>query len=590
MNIDHLMFAAAVMMLATAIAIGVAKKLNLGSIVALLVVGMVLGPHSPLPLFTGHNEQLQDVGEIGVMLLLFVVGLDVQPKSLWSMRRLVFGLGSGQYLLTGAAIMALLVWVSGLVWQSALVVSLGLAMSSSAIPYPLLEERGEGASPQGRATMAVDIFQSFMIIPVLALVPIVGAGHSDSGLTPTLDKTLAVCAAVAGVYVLGRYVLPKALVVTARNLGSGAFALIVLAGVLGAGWLLEQVGISMALGAFMIGVLLSTTVFAQQIKVAATPAKQVLLGLFFIAIGMAIDLKEVVALGGSLLFYLPVLLSIKFAILFVLALGFRLGLRAAFLTGLLLMPFDEIAYVIFASAKSNGLLNARSYTIGLTGISLSFVVSPLLINLGYKLSARFERGPRPDPAFAATTVSMRDHVVIVGYGYVGRAICLMLEWAQIPYICFETDLARVAEARRWKHNVHYGDASDPTMMRVLALAHARSVIVATTPYDSTKRIIGNLRQFYPSVPVMAAVQYLAQREELREMGATQVEALAPEGTLSFGRSILESLGMPGGQTEAIISSLKADDYAVLRGARAVEEDAVGDRSAVKPRNAGGYQN
>src|SRR5689334_15821787 len=115
------------------------------------------------------------------------------------------------------------------------------------------------------------------------------------------------------------------------------------------------------------------------------------------------------------------------------------------------MPFDKITYVIFASAKTNGLLSARSYAIGLTGISLSFVVSPLLINLGYKLSARFERGPKPDPALPATTESMRDDVVIVGYSYVGRAICLMLEWAQIPYVCFETDLARVAEARRWKH-------------------------------------------------------------------------------------------------------------------------------------------
>src|ERR1700754_1134289 len=145
MNIDHLMFAAAVMMLATAIAIGVAKRLNLGSIVALLVVGMALGPHSPLPLLTSHIDQLQAVGEIGVMLLLFVVGLGVQPKTLWSMRRLVFGLGSGQYLLTAAAIMALLVWVSGLGWQSALVVGLGLTMSASTILYPILEERGESA-------------------------------------------------------------------------------------------------------------------------------------------------------------------------------------------------------------------------------------------------------------------------------------------------------------------------------------------------------------------------------------------------------------------------------------------------------------
>ena len=590
MNIDHLMFAAAVMMLATAVAVGVAKKLNLGSIVALLVVGMALGPHSPLPLFTGHIDQLQAVGEIGVMLLLFVVGLDVRPKSLWSMRRLVFGLGPAQYLLTTGAIMALLVWVTGLKWHSALVVGLGLAMSSSAVLYPILEERAEEASPQGRATMAVDIFQSFMVIPVLALIPILGVGHAGNGSIPTLDEALVVCAAVAAVYVLGRYLLPWALVLTASNLGSGAFALIVLAGVLGAGWLMDKVGISMALGAFMIGVLLSTTEFAQQIKAAATPAKRVLLGLFFIAIGMAIDLKEVAAVGGSLLVYLPVLLTIKFAVLFVLALVFRLGVRVALLIGLLLMPFDEIGYVIFASAKANGLLSPRAYTIGLTVITLSFVVSPVLIDLGYKLTDRLKRRPQLDAALTATTESMHDHVLIVGYSYVGRAICLMLEWAKIPYLCLEIDLARIAEATRWKHNVRYGDATDPTLLGLLRLAHARSVIVTTGIYDSTKRIISNLRQFYPNVPVMTAVQYLAQREELGQMGATQVMALAPEGTLSFGRSILESLGVSEAQAAAIINALKADDYAVLRGARAVEADAVGDKSAVKPRTAGGYQN
>jgi voltage-gated potassium channel Kch len=165
---------------------------------------------------------------------------------------------------------------------------------------------------------------------------------------------------------------------------------------------------------------------------------------------------------------------------------------------------------------------------------------------------------------------------MVGYSHVGRAICLMLEWAKVPYVCFEIDLARIAEAKRWKHNVRYGDATDPTLLALLGLAHARSVIVTTGIYDSTKRIIGHLRQFYPNVPVITAVQYLAQREELRHMGATRVMALAPEGTLSFGRSILDSLGVSEGQAVAIISSLEANDYAVLRGVGAVEPDAGAD--------------
>ena len=162
----------------------------------------------------------------------------------------------------------------------------------------------------------------------------------------------------------------------------------------------------------------------------------------------------------------------------------------------------------------------------------------------------------------------------------------MLEWAKISYVCLEIDLARIAEAKRWKHNVRYGDATDPTLLALLGVAHARSVIVTTGSYDSTKRVIGNLRQFYPNVPVMTAVQFLAQREELRQMGATQVMALAPEGTLSFGRSILESLGVSEGQAAAIISALKADDYALLRGVRAVEADTAGDRPGVEHGTAG----
>src|SRR5215468_8667794 len=175
MDISHLMFAAAVMMLATAFAVGVAKKLELGSIVALLVVGIALGPHSPQPLFSGHVGELRAIGEIGVMLLLFAIGLELQPTKLWSMRRLVLGLGAAQYVATAVAMLLFFValfGIAGVHWRSALVASLGLAMSSAAIPLPILQERGENSTPQGRAVVTIDIFQGFMVIPVLALIPL----------------------------------------------------------------------------------------------------------------------------------------------------------------------------------------------------------------------------------------------------------------------------------------------------------------------------------------------------------------------------------------------------------------------------------
>jgi glutathione-regulated potassium-efflux system protein KefB len=565
MDIDQILLAVVIMITSVVIARGVAKKLNLGSIVALLGVGMALGPHSPRPLLTEHIDELQAVGEIGVVLLLFLVGLDTQPKRLFSMRRLVFGLATAQLLLTAAAIAAFLIAVALEQWQWALIVGLGLALSSDAVAVSALEELGEGASPHGQAVMAVVINQSLMVILVLAIIPILAVGSVHDIPVPTLDKALEVTAAVAAVYVLGHYALPRLLTWAARRLGFESFTMIIIAAVFAAAWAMDEVGVSMALGSFMIGMTLSTSVFAEQIKASVSLMKGLLLGLFFIAIGMAIDLKEVVALGAEFLFALPALLLIKFAVVFVLARIFGLELREAFLAGLLLVPLDEFAYVIFASAHESGLLSSRAYTIGLTIISLSFILSPLLINLGYKLSERLASAPKPDLPLKALNESMRNHVVVVGYSYVGRSICAILEVAKVPYIAFELDIERLSEAKKWNHNAHYGDVTEPTMMGAISIARARSVILTTSGYDATKRMIANLRQFYPNVPVMTAVQYLVQRDELQRMGAKQVVALMPEATLGFSRTVLNSLGVAPEKVESIISSFAADDYAIMRG-------------------------
>ena len=563
MDIDSILLAVSVMLTATVVAGSVAQKLHLGSIVALLVVGMALGPYSPRPLLTGHVEELQSVGEIGVILLLFLVGLDIQPQKLSSMRRLVFGLGPAQYLLTTAAITGLLMAVASLHWQSAVIVALGLAMSSDVVAIASLQEHAESASPRSQAVMAVVIYQSLMAIPVLAVIPVLASSSMQAPI-PTVLKTLEVCAAIAAVYLFARYALPKAMAFAARKHNIQGFTLIVIAAIFAAAWVMDTVGLSHALGAFMVGMILSTSMFADQIKASVSSIKGLLLGVFFLAIGMSINLREVIALGGPLLHYLPTLFVIKIALVIALALGFRLGLRTSVLVGLLLAPFDEITFVIFASAHSSGLLTDRAYTLGLIMISFSFVVSPVLINLGYTLADRFTPEPQPDLPLEALSGLIHQHVIVVGYSYVGRVICMMLEQARMPYIAFELSLERLAEAKKWQHKVHYGDVTNPAMMGALAISHARAMIVTTRDYAAVKRITGTLRHFYPSVTVMAAVPYLFQRDELRNMGATQVVALTPEGTLSFGRSILGELGTKPDDIETIIGSLRADDYASIR--------------------------
>ena len=327
---------------------------------------------------------------------------------------------------------------------------------------------------------------------------------------------------------------------------------------------MDTVGLSNALGAFMVGMILSTSMFADQIKASVSSIKGLLLGVFFIAIGMSINLQEVIAFSGPLLHYLPTLFVIKIALVMALALGFRLGWRTSVLVGLLLAPFDEIAYIIFASAHSSGLLTDRAYTLGLITISFSFVVSPVLINLGYTLADRFTPEPQPDLPLEALSGVIHQHVIVVGYSYVGRVICMMLERTSIPYIAFELSLDRLAEAKKWQHKVHYGDVTNPAMMRALAIAHAPAVIVTTRDYAAVKRIDGTLRNFYPSVKVMAAVPYLFQRDELRKIGAAQVVSLTTEGTLSFGRLILGELGTKPDAIETIMDALRADDYALIR--------------------------
>jgi glutathione-regulated potassium-efflux system protein KefB len=238
------------------------------------------------------------------------------------------------------------------------------------------------------------------------------------------------------------------------------------------------------------------------------------------------------------------------------------------------MPLDEIAYVIFASAHGNGLLSARAYTVGLAMISFSFVLSPLLINVGYKLSERLASTSEPDAPSGSLSESIENRVVVVGYSYVGRSICAILELAKVPYIAFEIDFESLSEAKKWNHNAHYGDVTEPMMMGTISIARARSVILTTSGYEATKRMIGNLRQFYPNVPVMTAVQYLGQRDELRRMGARQVVALMPEATLRFSRSVLGSLGVTPEEVESIISTFAADDYAVMRGVGGVGPDTA----------------
>jgi glutathione-regulated potassium-efflux system protein KefB len=559
-DIDQLMRAVAIVLAVTAVAVSVARRLNLGSTLGLLVVGAALGPHSPHPLLgIEHVDELQAIGEIGIVLLLFLLGLDIRPARLWAMRGMVVGLGTAQYALSTAAIGGVLLLQGVGSGQPVLVIGLALAMSSAAVALPALAEHADTGSLQGRATIAVQILQSFVLIALLTVIPLLG-GPLGSIHPPGLRRTLEVLGVILAIQVGARWVLPRLLTLTATNLGSGAFALTIIAAVFGTAATLDSLGVSMALGAFVLGVNLSSSIYVDQLKVAVDPAKHLLLGLFFITIGMALDWREVLAAGPGPMLLLLALLAVKFAVTAGLGLAFRFGLRASLLTAVLLMPFDEVGYVILGSASATGLLSPRVYALSLTFISVSFVVSPLLVNLVYRLTAHLRKAA----ASSGKMPSVAGRVVVAGYGAGGRGVCLILEAAGIPFVAVDEDLDRLRLARRLGHEVRYADLSDPALLTTLDVDRARAVIVAVPEFPIGRRLVDALRRFHPQVSTLVSVQTLGQQESMRQLGVEHVVALSLEGTLRFSRLVLNSLGVEEHTTQSILTTMEANDYAAMR--------------------------
>ena len=564
MTTDQVLFAAAIMMAVTAAALGLARRLNLGSIAGLLLVGIILGPHSPLPLFTRHVEDFEAIGEVGVILLLFMIGLDTQPRRLWSLRTMVFGFGSVAYVACVALTVALILETSAINSHSAVVLGLGLAMSSSAVPLPMLQLRGESDSPHGRMTLAADVLQSLVLVAVMIAVPLLG--QSAEGAQPVLGavRLLDALIALAAVWALGRWVLPMALSAVARGAAARVFTLAVLAGVFAAAWIMGHAGASMALGAFIMGVLLSTSSFAAQIKAAVMPARHLLLGVFFVAVGMAIDLKEAAAFRAELLFYLPAVLIVKLVGVYASARIFRAAPRTALLAGLLLMPLDEVGYVIFASAAASGLLSSKAHTLALLCISFSFVVSPLIIDLGLRSADRVRDRQGRAAVRSSDPSAARGRVIVVGYSELGHALCAVLEAAQVGYACFDTDPRRIIAARRLHYNVQYGDLADAALIEVAAVAQARLIVVTLEDLTRVREVLMALKARAPQAPVLTAVEHLAERDALLALGAGRVLALAPEGALAFTRAMFEVLAVDRERVATILGAVSANDYSVLR--------------------------
>jgi len=430
MDLSSILFAIILLLGATAICVTLFQRLGFGSVLGFIVAGIVIGPHTPGPVLSEDVEGLQGIAELGVVLFLFVVGLEMRPKKVWAMRRLLFGLGSLQMLATAGVLAVYAGFVVGHSWQSAVIIGLGLAMSSTAIIMTTLQERGALASEHGQSAFAVLMAQDLWIVPVMALVPILGTRMAPDESTPLWQGVMLVLAVIAGIFVVGRYLLPFALGYAARMRRSEDFGIFLLLAVIAAAWAVEHAGISMTLGAFLMGMLLSASDYRYQIEAIVAPFKDTLMGLFFISVGMSIELGALLESWDTLLIHVPVLLVVKAAVLIALALAFGVGRAAAIRTGFYLSQSGEFAFVLLGAAAGAGLLSDRGLTLAMLVVAVTMVLTPLIVKLGDWLAGKLQAEPVGPQADLPS--DLKRHVVVVGYNEVGQLVCQMPEKAGIP--------------------------------------------------------------------------------------------------------------------------------------------------------------
>jgi glutathione-regulated potassium-efflux system protein KefB len=566
MNLEQLVVAAILFLGVSAVFVTVAQALRLGAIFGFLFAGIALGPHTSGPVLTDHVDELLGIGELGVVLLMFAIGLEMQPSKLWAMRRLLFGLGSAQVLITGALLAMALLVMTSLAPLGALMIGLGLALSSTAIVMQVLGEKGEVATEPGRAAFAVLVLQDIASVLLLIVVPFVALrAPVEAVQLPWWEQGGLAVAALVGTAGFGRYLLPWLFSWTAQRQATATFGVVVLLAVLLAALVMDRAGLSMAMGSFLLGVTLSASDFRYQVEARILPLKGVFMGLFFVAVGMSIDLPLVLAEGPSILGYVGVVIAIKVVAMALLGRLFGLDPAGALRAAFLLAPCSEFGFVLFASTKAAGLLSEHGFAIAVAVVSLTMAATPFTVKLGYGLAARRGGRAKAQPQLKEMSEELENHVVVAGYGRSGRLMCLMLEKTATPYIAFDLDLARIKQGKLEGHEVHYGDVTNPHMQGAAAFAKAKSVVVTLEDMAAATHLVSQLRQFYPHLPIQLAAPDLSTQDAMRRLGVSDALCTAIEGDLQLGEAMLRSAGVAAPDIESLTAALRHSDYALIRG-------------------------
>lgn len=555
---ESFLFSAVFLLTVITISIAFSKKLGLGTILGLLVAGVVVGPHSPGPVLTNDVEAVRHFTEFGVVLLLFLIGLEMQPKKLWSMRRDVFGMGFAQIIVSGIFIAIYTSFYTSS-WKSALIIGLTYALSSTAFVVQILQERGAMSTKYGKASFSILLMQDLAIVPLLAFVPILADSGTLSRDHSVLTQVGIALGMIGVVILLGRYIIPKLLERFAKDRNQEAFIFLTILSVLLSAWTMEQAGLSMALGAFLMGMMLSESKFHLQIQAYIEPYKGLLMSLFFVAVGMSLDLDAVISEPTIIFQHLIMIMGIKIIVLLFLVRLFGYSKSISIKVAFLLSQSGEFGFVLFGVAKSLGVVSDSMFVVAITIISVSMALTPLVIKIGDRLAQKYE-GEDNSKYSNNIDIPQKPEVIIAGYGRVGHIVGSMLNLSSIDFIAYDTDVERVKLGRREGRSVLYGDMSDYRLLSSIDLSNVKLIVVTVDSHFGASKVISHIKNSHPEIAIYARSKDAKAKEILLHYGANWVLPEAIEGSLRLGAEVLFKLGKDNVEIESLLGSLRVDDY------------------------------
>ena len=549
------------------LSVAIFRRINIPAVLGYLVVGLLAGNHALGIIHEKHN--IEPIAEIGVVFLLFTLGLEISIPRLIAMRKIVFGIGGIQVVISTLSTIAIGVWIVGLSWQAAFAVGGALAMSSTAIVVKLLTEQYELHQPHGNISLGVLLFQDLAVVPFLVLIPIFAAPASNSLMIPISLALAKGAFAFAVIFIVGQYLVRPAVRMVASTHSSELFTLFILLIALVAAWMTEHLGLSLAMGAFLAGIMLAETEYQHHVENEIRPFRDVLMGLFFISIGTQFDWRVIIEEPFTVIVLtLGLVVGKGVAVMIITALsGFERGIAVR--SGILLGQGSEFGFAVLALAITTGLLSFDLSQPIIAAIILSMAISPMLIRyneaIARRLAPEYETGlNQTEAGIEEACQDLQGHVLLCGFGRTAQNLAQFLRRGNLPFVALEIDTEIVNEAREAGHQVFFGDSSNPEILRLAGIDRAKVLVVSFTEFNTAEHITRSAREMCPHIPLIVRTLDDRHLERLLECGADEVIPDTVESSMMLARHTLGVLGENEDTINEMLDEARDGHYARVR--------------------------